>query len=609
VVVRSAPGSDPVDVTPAGFNVRTKVHEYGGGGFLVHRGSVFFSNFADQRLYRQDAGSAPVAITPETEGRHRYADGRVTPDGRFLICVRERHEGAGEPDEVVNEIVALPPDGSAEPVVLAGGHDFYSNPRISPDGSRLCYLTWDLPFLPWDGTELWTGELGPGGDLSNPRRVAGHLAGNGAAGESIFAPDWSPQGELHLVSDRTDWWNLYRVRDGREEPLAEMEAEFGWPQWVFGGRSFGFLEDGRIVCLYGRGGVQHAALLDPETGELMDLDLPHTAIHHPYLATEGSRVALIAGGPAIPAQVVMLDFDARSADVLRESARVPFGPSLVSIPRAIEFPTEGGLTAHAHYYPPVGLDLEAPEGELPPLIVRSHGGPTSEATAEFDMEVQYFTSRGFAMVDVNYGGSTGFGRAYRERLYGTWGVLDTMDCIDAARYLVSEGLADGDRLAITGGSAGGYVTLCALTFHDDFAVGASYFGLADLEPFAAGGTHKFESRYTDQLVGPYPEQADTYRARSPIHFVDMLSCPVILLQGDEDEIVPPAQAEIMVDAMEAKGLPYAYILFPGEQHGFRKAEHIARAAEAELSFYLQIFGVEPGDPIERVEIVNLPNRR
>lgn len=594
VVVRGDPFTSPTDVTPAGFSVRTKVHEYGGGEYCVHRGTLYFSNFDDQRLYRQEDGADPVPITAETAGRHRYADARVTADGSLLLCVRERHDD----DDVINELVAVP-TGGGEVRTIVGGHDFFAAPRISPDGTALAWLAWDHPRMPWDGTELWLADLGPDGSVTDARVVTG------GADESIFQPSWSPSNELHFVSDRTGWWNLYRLRDGATDALCPMQAEFGWPAWGFGASMYAFLADGRIVCEYSSDGLQHLAVLDPGSGELLDLDLPYTAIDYPYLCTEGSQVAFVGGGPAIPTAVVTVDFGSRAVEVLRQSEHVTIDPDSLSVPRAVEFPTEGGLTAWAHFYPPANAGCAGPQGELPPLVVMSHGGPTSESTQAFDLRSQFFTTRGFAVVDVNYGGSTGYGRDYRRRLNGSWGVVDTMDCINAARYLAAEGLVDGDRLVIRGGSAGGYTTLCALVFSDDFAAGASYYGLADLEPFATGGTHKFESRYLDSLVGPYPETAERYRARSPIHFADMLSCPVILLQGLEDEVVPPRQAEIMVEALEAKGLPYAYLPFEGEQHGFRRAENIQAAFEAELSFYAQVLGFELGDPVPTLAIRNL----
>ncbi len=598
VLMSAAPFSEPFEVTPPGFNVRTTVHEYGGGAYLIHRGTVFFSNYADQRLYRQELGGDPVAITPESGGRDRYADGRITPDGRWLICVRERHPDLNDPAGVMNELVAIPPEGSAEPVTIRSGRDFYSTPRISPDGSMLCWLEWDLPWMPWDGCEVFVAELADDATLENVRQVAGR-----AGEESIFQPAWSPAGDLHFVSDRTGWWNLYREREGQVHALHPAEAEFGWPQWLFGMSGYGFLGDGRIACIWERDGVQHVAVLDPESGELIDLDVPQTALRS-WLDVEGDRVAFVGGGPSISDQVVLLDVTARSIDVLRSSSSVDVDEGHFSVPRQIEFPTEDGLTAFAHLYAPRNRDVTGVDGERPPLIVMSHGGPTGEATPGFSLEMQFWTSRGFAVVDVNYGGSSGFGREYRQRLNGNWGIVDTADCINAARWLAGQGEVDGERLLITGGSAGGYTTLCALTMHEGFAAGTSYYGLADLESFVTGGTHKFESRYLFTLVGPYPEDAERYRSRSPINFTDGISCPMLLLQGAEDRVVPPVQAEIMVEALKRKALPYAYVLFEGEQHGFRKAESLRRALEAELSFYAQVLGFERDD-VPTLHIENL----
>jgi dipeptidyl aminopeptidase/acylaminoacyl peptidase len=598
VLVRAAPFAEPEDVTPPGFNVRTTVHEYGGGAYLIHDGTAYFSNFTDQRLYRQGPGGEPVPITADSGGRDRFADGRVTPDGRWLICVRERHPDPDDPSGVVNELVALPPDGSSAPVVIRSGRDFYATPRPSPDGGRLCWLEWDLPWMPWDGSELFVGDLDGDGGLTNVRPVAGR-----AGEESIFQPAWSPAGDLHLASDRTGWWNLYRERDGGIQPLHPAEAEFGWPQWVFGMTAYGFLGDGRIACLWERDGVQHLAILDPGSGELIDLDVPYTAMS-PRIDVEGDRVVFVGGGPATPDEIVLLDVTARSIDVLRTSSSLDVDEASISIPRQIEFPTDGGLTAFAHFYPPRNRDTVGPDGERPPLIVMSHGGPTAEAVPRCSIETQFWTSRGFAIVDVNYGGSTGFGRAYRQRLQGRWGIVDTADCINAARWLAVEGEVDGDRLLITGGSAGGYTTLCALTMHEGFAAGTSYFGVADLESFVAGGTHKFESGYLRTLVGPYPEEAERYRARSPIHATDGISCPMLLFQGAEDRVVPPRQAEVMVEALREKGLPYAYVVFEDEQHGFRKAESIRSSLEAELSFYAQVLGFERDD-VPTLAIENL----
>jgi dipeptidyl aminopeptidase/acylaminoacyl peptidase len=601
VVMRADPYTGSVELTTEGFSARTTVHEYGGGAYVVHAGMVIVSNLDDQRLYRIEGAGDPVPITRDTGGRHRFADGRITADGSHWVGVRERHDGSGAPADVVNELVSLPIDGSAGPHVIASGRDFYSDPRISPDGSHLAFLAWDLPWMPWDGCELFVGDLDADGSLIEPHLVAGR-----DGEESIWQPGWSPSGDLHFASDRSGWWNLERIRGGERQPIRPDDAEFGFPHWEFGSRSYGFLGDGRIVCWYERGGVQALAILDPETSELLDLDLPHSALAQgPHLAVEGETIAFIAGSPDIPPQLVWLDLSARSVEVIRESAPVPVGSAFISSPRQIEFPTTSERSAFAHLYTPVNPRYVGPADERPPLIVMSHGGPTGESTPILDLETQFWTSRGFAVVDVNYGGSTGFGREYRRRLNGTWGITDTEDCVRAARFLADEGVVDGSRLLIRGGSAGGYTTLCALTFHDDFAAGVSYYGIADLEPLVTGETHKFESGYLHSLVGPWPEAADEYRARSPIHSVDMISTPMLLLQGSEDEVVPPSQAEVMVQALRRKGLPYAHVLFEGEGHGFRKAASIEASAEAELSFYRQILGIEVDEDGPGLTIENL----
>jgi dipeptidyl aminopeptidase/acylaminoacyl peptidase len=598
-LVRMPPGETPADLTPPGFNVRTMVHEYGGGAYCVHDGVVFCSRFDDQRLYRIDPGAEPVPITPAVEERrHRYADGRVTPDGSTWIGVREGHSESGHPAEVVNELVALPTDGTAEPRVVAEGRDFYSSPRISPDGKRMAFLAWDLPWMPWDGCELFVAELTPDGTLGEETLVAGR-----DGEESIWQPEWGPDGDLVFASDRRGWWNLERIREGERTTLHMAEAEFGYPAWVFGGSSYAFLDNGSIVCAYDEDGRTWFAVLDPESGALEPLDLPYDAWWStPYLVAEGSRVVFVAGSATIPSQLVALDLPGRETTVLRTSLDLPVDGSYVSVPRAIEFPTDGGLTAHALFYPPTGPEFVAPEGELPPIIVLSHGGPTGAASAAFDLQTQFWTTRGFAVVDVNYGGSTGYGRAYRERLNGQWGVVDLADCINAAKFLAEREEADPDRFLIAGGSAGGYTTICALTFTDVFAAGASYFGIADLEPTPEGHTHKFELRYEHTLLGPYPEAAEIFRERSPINFVERLATPMLVLQGTDDEIVPQEQAELIVGALRERGVPHAYLLFEGEGHGFRKAENIVASLEAELSFYAQVLGLELRDDIPKLPV-------
>jgi len=592
VLVRRAADGTVADLTPAGFNVRTRVHEYGGGAHLQVGSTIYFSNFSDQRLYRQDPGAAPRPITPEAD--LRYADAAHDPTRGLLYCVREDHTGPGE---AVNTLVKVQCCGDeAGGQVIVSGNDFYSSPRLSPDGLHLAWMTWRHPNMPWDGTELWVGVLDASGWVVRAERVAGGPA------ESIFQPEWSPDGVLCFVSDRSGWWNLYRRRGGAIEPLCPMEAEFGEPQWNFGMSTYDFESAGRIVCCYTEHGFSHLAALNTRTLELTELPTPYSYITGVRAAP--GRVLFGAGSPTEVWSVVQLDLATGRTQALRRSSEVAVDTGYISLPQEIEFPTEGGRTAHGFFYAPHNRDFAAPEGERPLLLVMSHGGPTGATSPVFDEQIQYWTSRGIAVLDVNYGGSTGYGRAYRERLNGQWGVVDVDDCTNGALYLARRGDVDPGRLLITGGSAGGYTTLCALTFRDAFKAGASHYGIGDLETFA-GDTHKFESRYLDGLVGPFPEQIELYRQRSAIRYTDQMSCPLILFQGSEDKIVPPSQSRTMYEAVKAKGLPVAYLEFDGEQHGFRKAENIKRALDAELYFYSRVFGFELADPVEPVEIANL----
>jgi dipeptidyl aminopeptidase/acylaminoacyl peptidase len=601
VLVRRDRDGSSVDAVPDDFNVRTSVHEYGGGAYCIRRGVAYCSSFADQRLYRIEPDGTPVPIAPDVpDRRHRYADGRVTNDGKLWVGVRERHAESDRSIDVVNELVAVPTDGSAEPRVVVGGRDFYSSPRVSPDGKRLAFLAWNLPWMPWDGCELHVGEIAADGTVTEVQHVAGS---DGT--ESIWQPEWSPDGDLVFVSDRSGWWNLERIGAEGREVLYPAEAEFGYPAWLFGMQSYAFVSDGRIVCGFEQDGFTRFGVLDPESGTLVELDIGLDSWRSPYVVAEGRDVVVVAASTTEPSQVVRVDAETGEHEVLRLSLEVPVPADFVSIPQAIEFPTEGGLTARAHYYPPTNPGFEGPEGERAPLIVESHGGPTDAAVAAFSLGVQFWTSRGFGLVDVDYGGSTGYGRAYRERLNGQWGIVDLQDCVNAARFLVEQGEADEARLVITGGSAGGYTTICALTFTDVFAAGTTYFGVADLEQFTGGETHKFELKYEHTLVGPYPERADLYRERSPIHFTDRITTPMLVLQGTDDRIVPPSQAELIVDALRKRGIPHAYLLYEGEGHGFRKAENIIGSLEAELSFYAQVLGFEPAGSIPKLEIDNL----
>jgi dipeptidyl aminopeptidase/acylaminoacyl peptidase len=525
-----------------------------------------------------------------------------TRHGR-IICVREDHTGDGEP---VNTLVGISLADGAVQTVLVSGNDFYAAPRLSPDGCRLAWLCWNHPNMPWDGTELWVADLASDGSLTAPRKVAGGPA------ESVVEPQWSPDGRLHFVSDRSNWWNLYRWLEspvdggqpasGQIEPLCAMEAEFGGPLWVFGLSHYTFESADRLICTYSKEGLSYLASLEMGNRQLTPLPVPYTDIGDLHAAD--GQVWFQAGSATEPAAIVQFMLASAQLTVLRRSSKLALEPVYLSVPKPITFPTENGLMAYGFFYPPQNQDYTAPADERPPLLVKSHGGPTAATSTAFNLKIQYWTSRGFAVLDVNYGGSTGYGRAYRDRLKGLWGIVDVDDCVNGARYLAQEGAVDPNRLVIDGGSAGGYTTLCALIFRDVFKAGASYYGVSDLEALATD-THKFEARYLDSLIGPYPERKDLYIARSPIHATQRLNCPVIFFQGDEDKIVPPNQAEMMVTALRQKGLPVAYVLYEGEQHGFRKAENIKRTLDGEFYFYSRVFGFEMADAVEPVAIENL----
>jgi len=595
VIVKQALESKPVDVTPEPLSVRTRVHEYGGAAYLVNDGVVFFSNFSDQRMYRQDPGEEPKPITPETD--MRYADGCFDATRNRIICVREDHASGGEP---VNLIVSIDAAGEAEQEVLFQGSDFCSNPRISPDGRTLCWLTWDHPNMPWDGTQLYSGRFNDNGKLGEPHLVAG------GATESIFQPEWSPDNVLHFVSDRNGWWNLWRSEKGQLWPLTSREGEFGKPQWVFGSGTYSFASDELIACSYTENDAWKIAMLHIPSKMLLAIETPYSEMGRGDLKVGDGKIVFIGGAPSLPMSVVQIDLASSKWWELRKSNNLEIDDGYLSTAQPVEFPTENGQTAHAFYYPPKNGDFDGPAGEKPPLLVKSHGGPTGSASTALDLGIQFWTSRGIGVLDVNYGGSTGYGREYRERLNGAWGIVDVDDCCNAALHMVAQGNADPDRLAIDGGSAGGYTTLAALTFKEVFKAGASHYGVSDLEALAKE-THKFESRYLDGLVAPYPEGNELYQERSPINHTEKLSCPLILFQGLEDQIVPPNQAEMMFDAVRAKGIPTAYIPFEGEQHGFRRSENIKRALEAELYFYSKVFGFDLADQIEPMEIFNLPD--
>jgi len=598
VVVRHD-GETREDITPEGVNVRSLVHQYGGGDFAIHDSVVFFTDYDDQRVYRRSGDSDPVAITPEptTERGLRYADFEVTADGHVVYCVREDHDAAAGDDgtdEPVTTLVRLSAESGEEPKVVASGHDFYAAPRLSPDGDRLAWLTWDHPRMPWDGTQLHVADVNDDGTLSDERIVMG------GPEESAFQPAWRPDGTLHAVSDRNGWWNLYRQEGDNWVAYREAAAEYGVPQWQFGLATYAFLDDGRVATTVTRNGEQALELVGPD-GSRDVPDLPYE-VFAPRIRSDGESVFVIASGPATPERLVRWTPDESTGpEVLRRASELSFDDAYVSTPDHVTVPTRDGSETHAFVYPPTNPDVEPPADALPPLVVVAHGGPTSATHPVFNLAIQYFTSRGFAVADVNYRGSTGYGRAYREALYGEWGTTDVEDCIDVARSLADEGRVDSDRVAVRGGSAGGFVVLSAVAFHEDVAAGTSYYGVADLARLAEL-THKFESRYLDQLVGPYPEEADTYEARSPVHHADEVDVPVLVLQGADDQVVPLSQAEAMVEALDAQSVPHDLLVFENEQHGFRRADARKRAHEAELAFYGDVFGFDPADDLPSLDL-------
>ncbi|MBI5157484.1 MAG: S9 family peptidase [Acidimicrobiia bacterium] len=590
VIVRRSGAGTIDDVGPDDFNARTRVHEYGGGAFAVSAGTVFATRFTDQRLYRIDPEGIAEPITPEppVASGVRYADLAVA--GTWAIAVRETHDGGGR--EPVNDLVRLDLTGAEAPRVVASGADFFAAPRLSPDGTQLAWLTWNHPDMPWDATTLWLADVDATGSVETPRRIAG------GTGESILQPEWSPAGVLHFASDRTGWWNVHRWDGSGVEPVHLAAAEYAAPHWVFGSRRYGFLADGRLVAITVSPEGERLVVL--EDGRERQIPTPFVSFHD-RIATRGTTVLVTGAGPDRPTAMVAIDADSGAIEVLRQPDGPPVDPRYHSIAERIVFATPDG-PAYAWFYPPAHPEVTGPPGESPPIIVAIHGGPSSSTVARLDPEILFWTSRGIGILDVDYGGSTMAGRDYRNRLDGQWGVVDVRDCALAAAHLAASGRADPQRLLIHGGSAGGFTTLLALALHDDFAAGASYFGVTDLEALATD-THKFESRYLDRLVGPYPERRDLYVARSPITHVAEIRVPVLLLQGLDDEVVPPSQARMMRDALIANRVPVAYLEFPGEGHGFRSAEARIRAIEAELAFYGEVLGFQPADTLPAIDII------
>ena len=595
VLVRRSPDGTTTDLLPAPWNARTRVHEYGGGAWTVTGGTVWFTDYADQRLYRVAPGSTePVAVSPEPElpAGVRFAD--LHADGDGVLAVRETHTGSGLAAEVVSEVVRIGADGSTE--VLVSGPDFVSDPRRAPDGVSLLWLQWEHPDMPWDSAQLVV------------RAADGsHHVIAGGPGESVVQPVWGEDLSLWWLDDRSDVWSLYRRRPhGQAELVFDAGSDIAGPQWVFGQSRYALLPDGRVVLAYSRDGADRLAVLQAD-GAVRELSSDFASFGQ--LRAAGDAVVCVAGGPASEPVVARVGVDDGSVQVLRPARELGVEPAWFSRPEHVTFPTEPGASgvpeAHALVYPPTNPQVTGPDGERPPLLVLVHGGPTSAARSTLDLGIQYWTSRGFAVADVDYRGSTGYGRRYREALQGQWGIADLDDVVACARWLAEQGRVDPARMAIRGGSAGGYTTLAALTFRPGvFAAGASHYGVADLAALAEE-THKFESRYLDGLIAPWPSGADVYAERSPIHSTDALDTPLAVFQGDEDRVVPPEQAEMMVAALREKGVPHAYVLFPGEQHGFRRAENIRAALDGELSFYAQVLGfpLPPEEGITPIEVV------
>jgi dipeptidyl aminopeptidase/acylaminoacyl peptidase len=597
VLFRRDPDGTMTRLTPPGLNARSRVHEYGGAASLISGDLIVVSDFVTGRLNKVVAPEQVVPFTPERQWR--YADAVHDMARNRLIAVREDHEPefVAKHGEWGNDLVAIDL-ATGDVTVLAEGADFYAAPRLSPDGSTLAWLEWHHPNMPWDGTELFQAQFEADGSLGPRLLVAGSRT------DWISQPRWSPDGILHFAAEPHGWMNLFRFANGEIETITDFEAEFVGPDWQFGYTNYEFMADGSIIAIARSSGRDQLVRVDAH-GELAPIDLPFTEING--LCIDGDTVIFRGAGPLNPASVCELD-SAGNLTILRTATPNEPVREDVSLPQHIEFPTTGGRTAYGNYYPPTNKSFVGPAGELPPLIVTSHGGPTAQAFSGIATGLQLFTSRGYAVLDVDYGGSTGYGKEYRKRLEGQWGIVDVEDCVNGAKYLAEQGLVDGERLAIRGGSASGFTTLAALAFTDDFDAGCTYFGIGDLRAFVKD-THKFESRYLESLVGKWPEAKQVYLDRSPSLHAERITAPVLVQQGAEDKIVPVEEAERIVDALFERHVPHAYLLYPGEDHGFRGKEAIIRSFGGELSFYAQVFGFEPADDIEPIAIQFLDEAR
>lgn len=594
VVVRMDEKGKLNDCIAKDFSARTRAHEYGGGSYLANKGLVYFANYADQRVYECECSGSrnPKPLTPE--GKNRYADFVFDPLQNRLICIREDHADANS--QAINSIVSISLSKENSGEILVSGNDFYSSPCANPDNTCLAWLTWNHPNMPWDGTELWVGVFAADGKIKNSKRIAG------GKGESIFQPRWNSEGELYFISDKSGWWNLYRYKNEKIEALCPIEAEFGVPQWNFSISTYDFVTENRIVCSCGKNGSWKLGFINLNEQRFEYLKTPYTEVSS--VNSANNAVYFIGGSFTSSSAVVRLRIGTLESKVLKASVDVKIEDDYISEPEAINFTTSDNEVSHAFLYLPNNKSFAGPENEKPPLIVKTHGGPTSCASSSLSLETQYWTSRGFAVVDVNYRGSSGFGRKYRKALDKKWGISDVEDCVSAAKYLVQKGIVDKNSLVIKGGSAGGYTTMCALTFYNTFKAGVSYYGVSDLEALAKE-THKFESRYLDGLIGKYPEEKNTYFERSPINFIKNITCPILFFQGLDDKVVPPEQSGKIFEALVKKGIQTAYVTFKDEQHGFRSSENIKKCLEGELYFYSKIFNFKISDKVNPIEIENI----
>lgn len=590
------PDSPPEEVLPVPWNARTRVHEYGGRSMLVNDGVVWFTHFTDQRIYRMTIGETPVAITPEDN--IRFGACELDATRQRLICIREDHRVLGEPQ---NTLVAIPTYGMSEGEILFEGSSFVSAASVSPDGKHIAFIAWDHPNMPWDNTHLWSASFDENGKLNN---LFEHNPGDS---ESAIDPQWDHDGNLYVLSDRNNWWSLYKVSGEGFTPLnlQPEQSEIGGPAWQIGKHYYRILNDGSIVAQVVQGATGQLYLLTPTDNTMHSLTPESAAIEDFVLFDFG--IYVIQDPKTRPAELVALRWvnsSNLSSTLFRTASNASLAPAWIPEVREVSFPVADNESAYGLFYPPTNPNVSAPEGSLPPLIVMVHGGPTSKASPTYSVSKYFWTSRGFGILDLNYRGSTGYGRDFRQSLYGQWGVSDVEDAVAGAQWLAEQGLADSDKLIIRGGSAGGYTTLAALAFSDVFKAGASYYGISDIEALA-GDTHKFESRYLDQVIGPYPERKDLYIDRSPIHHLDGFNAPLLLLQGLEDKVVPPNQSEMIFNALKDKGIPTAYIPFEGEGHGFRKSENIVTALNAELYFYQQVLSLPAAEPLPAIEIIGM----